>query len=212
MAGIGKRFFVVFIFMIFLIFVFYSASSYASNISSDLSNNLLRLHIVANSDSSEDQALKLKVRDRLIEYLNSIVSPSNTKEEVVEILKKHINDMRNVALGVICENGFNYSVTVSLEHIDFPTKTYSNISLPTGLYDAIDVHIGNSAGHNWWCVMFPPLCLVNDGTMEMSDDSRDNLKENLDSEEYSLITEKNQVYEFKFKIVEIINKLKNTTD
>ncbi len=209
MDGIKKRFFVVFIFMIFLIFIFYSASSYASSVSSDLSNNLLRLHIVANSDSDDDQSLKLKVRDCLIEYLNSIVSPSNTKDEVVEILKEHINDMRNIALKAIYENGFDYDVTISLDHIDFPTKTYSDVSLPAGLYDAIDVHIGNSNGHNWWCVMFPPLCLVNDGTMEMSEDSENNLKENLDSEDYNLIMQNNKTYEFKFKIVEIINKLKN---
>ena len=195
--------------MIFLIFIFYSASSYASSVSSDLSNNLLRLHIVANSDSDDDQSLKLKVRDCLIEYLNSIVSPSNTKDEVVEILKEHINDMRNIALKAIYENGFDYDVTISLDHIDFPTKTYSDVSLPAGLYDAIDVHIGNSNGHNWWCVMFPPLCLVNDGTMEMSEDSENNLKENLDSEDYNLIMQNNKTYEFKFKIVEIINKLKN---
>ena len=195
--------------MIFLYFVFTSASSYASSVSSDLSNNLLRLHIVANSDSDDDQSLKLKVRDCLIEYLNSIVSPSNTKDEVVEILKEHINDMRNIALKAIYENGFDYDVTISLDHIDFPTKTYSDVSLPAGLYDAIDVHIGNSNGHNWWCVMFPPLCLVNDGTMEMSEDSENNLKENLDSEDYNLIMQNNKTYEFKFKIVEIINKLKN---
>ena len=207
--NLNKRIFIVFIFMMFLIFVFVSASSYASMVSDDLSNNLLRLHIIANSDSDEDQNLKLKVRDRLIKYLNSIVSSSNTKDEVVEILKDHIHDMENISLAVIHENGFDYNVTVSLDHIDFPTKSYGNVSLPSGFYDTVDVHIGSSSGHNWWCVMFPPLCLVNDGSFEMSEDSQSNLKENLNSEEYNLITDSNQVYEFKFKIVEIINNLKN---
>ena len=126
--NLNKRIFIVFIFMMFLIFVFVSASSYASMVSDDLSNNLLRLHIIANSDSDEDQNLKLKVRDRLIKYLNSIVSSSNTKDEVVEILKDHIHDMENISLAVIHENGFDYNVTVSLDHIDFPTKSYGNVS------------------------------------------------------------------------------------
>lgn len=203
-----KRIFVVFIFMIFLIFIFVSASSYASSVSSDLSSNLLRLHIVANSDSNEDQHLKLKIRDALINYLNSIVSPSNTKKEVIEILNSHIDEMKNIALNVIHESGFDYNVSIILDHIEFPTKKYGNIELPAGLYDAVNVRIGNSAGHNWWCVMFPPLCLVNDGTMEMSEDSQNNLRENLNNEDYELITNSNQTYEFKFKVVELINSLK----
>ena len=202
-----RRIFIVFIFMIFLYFVFTSASSYASSVSSDLSNNLLRLHIVANSDSDEDQNLKLKVRDSLINYLNSIVDKNNSKDEVITILKNHISDMENIALNVIHENRFDYDVSISLDHIEFPTKKYGNIALPSGLYDAVDVHIGSSNGHNWWCVMFPPLCLVNDGTMEMSEDSKNNLKENLNNEDYKLITQSNETYEFKFKIVELINRL-----
>ena len=117
-----KRIFVVFIFMIFLIFIFASASSYASSVSSDLSSNLLRLHIVANSDSNEDQHLKLKIRDALINYLNSIVSPSNTKKEVIEILNSHMDEMKNIALNVIHESGFDYNVSIILDHIEFPTK------------------------------------------------------------------------------------------
>ena len=92
--------------------------------------------------------------------------------------------------------------------MNFLLKKYGNIELPAGLYDAVNVRIGNSAGHNWWCVMFPPLCLVNDGTMEMSEDSQNNLRENLNNEDYELITNSNQTYEFKFKVVELINSLK----
>lgn len=204
-----RRIFIVFIFMIFLFFVFTSASSYASSVSSGLSNNLLRLHIVANSDSDEDQNLKLKVRDSLIDYLNSIVDKNNSKDEVIAILENHISDMENIALSVIHENGFDYDVSISLDHIEFPTKKYGNITLPSGLYDAVNVHIGSSNGHNWWCVMFPPLCLVNDGSMEMSEDSENNLRENLNNEDYNLITQSNETYEFKFKIVELINKFRN---
>ena len=186
------------------IYIFISAFSYVTSVSSELEDSLVRLHVIANSDSKEDQDLKYIVRDKLIEYMNSISLNATNKEEAMQIAKEHINDFKQIAKQTIIDNGYSYNVEVEIGNFSFPTKTYGDISIPAGLYDALRVKIGEAKGQNWWCVMFPPLCFVNVSSGIVPDDSKKVLENELSEEEYSIISDTNSKdIKLKFKIIEL---------
>ena len=187
----------------FVFFLIFSAYSYASSISSDLSKSVFRLHVIANSDSDEDQILKLQVRDKLLDYMNSITANVRSKDDAIKIAQDHQKDFQIIAEQTILDKGYSYPVTVEIGNYEFPTKQYGDITLPSGYYDALRVKIGKASGHNWWCVMFPPLCFVDVTSGIVPDSSKEQLKENMSSEDYSIISNDNSVTEFKFKIVEL---------
>lgn len=197
------------IFLLFCVFVFISALSYVNAVSNDIADSVFRLHVIANSDTKEDQALKLKVRDQLLNYMNSLTEDCTSKEEVIEIAKIHEADFQKIAKEVIEENGFDYEVTAKIGTSDFPTKYYGDIALPAGTYDALKVEIGKAEGQNWWCVMFPPLCFVDVSTGIVPEESKEEMKESLNDEEYDLISKTdNSEISFKFKLVELFQNLK----
>lgn len=187
----------------FIFFLIFSAYSYASSISSDLSKSVFRLHVIANSDSDEDQSLKLQIRDKLLDYMNSITANVRSKDDAIKIAQDHQKDFQIIAEQTILDKGYSYPVTVEIGNYEFPTKQYGDITLPSGYYDALRVKIGKASGHNWWCVMFPPLCFVDVTSGIVPDSSKEQLKENMSSEDYSIISNDNSVTEFKFKIVEL---------
>lgn len=187
----------------FVFFLIFSAYSYASSISSDLSKSVFRLHVIANSDSDEDQSLKLQVRDKLLDYMNSITANVSSKDDAIKIAQDHQKDFQIIAEQTILDKGYSYPVTVEIGNYEFPTKHYGDITLPSGYYDALRVKIGDACGHNWWCVLFPPLCFVDVTSGIVPESSKDQLKENMSSEDYSIISNDNSLTEFKFKIVEL---------
>ena len=189
------------------IFFIFSAVSYSKAVTEDISSKVFRLHIVANSDTEEDQNLKYKVRDGIIDYMNFLTSDIDSKAQAISIAKEHLADFKNIAQKIVYENGFDYPIAVEIGNFDFPTKYYGDISLPSGYYDALRIKIGNSEGHNWWCVMFPPLCFVDVSSGVVPDESKQNLQENLSQEDYSIISEDSGISIFKFKIIEMINNL-----
>ena len=199
-----KKFFLICI--LFISFVLVTATSYANSIFNDLSTNIFRLHIIANSDSSEDQLLKLKIRDSIINYMKIATKNANSKEEIINFCKNNLDELKNIAIQVIKENGYEYDVNIEIGNFYFPTKDYANISLPAGNYDALRIKIGNATGKNWWCSLFPPLCFVDISSGVLEDEDSKVLKENLNSEEYSLITNTSDEMKLKFKIIEIINE------
>lgn len=179
------------------------AISYAKTISEDLANSVFRLHVIANSDSKEDQDLKYKVRDKLIEYMNSLIPNCKNKQDVISISKNHIDDFKKIALDTIKAEGFDYNVQIKIGNFNFPTKQYGDISFPAGFYDALRVEIGNAEGKNWWCVMFPPLCFVDISTGIVPDESKEEMKNNMSEEEFALISDnKDSNIQFKFKLLE----------
>ncbi len=193
--------------LILIILLFFyigiSAISYATTVSSDISDSVFRLHVLANSDSEEDQNLKYKVRDALIAYLEDIAKDTSSKEEVMQLVTNHLQDFETIAKQTITENGYSYDVTVEVGNFDFPTKNYGDISLPAGYYDALRVKIGEAKGQNWWCVMFPPLCFVNVTSGIVPEESKETMKENLNEEEYALISNQDSsTVQFKFKLIE----------
>ncbi len=201
-----------FIILLFLLtaFVFFSAYSYVEAISSDLSSSVFRLHVIANSDSEEDQNLKYKVRDALLVHMNSLCSSVSSKEEAMSIAQDHIEEFNEIAVNVIKQNGYNYDVNITIGKCDFPTKQYGDVSLPAGNYDALRVQIGTASGRNWWCVMFPPLCFVDVSSGVVPESSKEILHDNMSDEEYNLITDTSDSSElnFKFKLVELFENWK----
>ena len=197
------------IILTFLFFVYTTicAISYANTISTDISDSVFRLHVIANSDSDTDQNLKYIVRDHLLEYMNTLCANCTSKEEAITIANQHIENFKEIALETIKNEGFHYSVNVSIGNFAFPTKDYGDISLPAGDYDALKVEIGEAKGQNWWCVMFPPLCFVDASSGIVPEESKENLENSLTDEEFSIVSdnEENPSFKLKFKILEILN-------
>ena len=203
---LNTYFILIFLFCIYIIFC---VRSYSVAVSSELSNAIFRIHVLANSNSNEDQKLKLKVRDALLSYMNNLCSSCNTKKEAMEIANKHKDEFQKIAENVIIENGYTYPVKININNFYFPTKSYGDISLPSGYYDALRVEIGNSEGKNWWCVMFPSLCFIDITSGIVDSDGKEKLEENLDSESYKLIsqTQTSPEFKFKFKLLEIFSQV-----
>lgn len=201
-----KRFLVLLV--LFFCYTFICAFSYASSVSSDIANSVFRLHIIANSDSEEDQNLKLLVRDNVLSYMKEISSDISSKDEVIRLMNEHLNDFHDIAISTIRDAGFDYEVHLSIGEFDFPTKVYGDISLPAGIYDALRIEIGNAEGQNWWCVMFPTLCFVDISSGSLDDDSKEILESNLNEEEFNLVSGDNLGINLKFKIVEFFEDIK----
>ena len=131
----------------------------------------------------------------------------NSKEEVIQVVNENLHHFEQIAEQVISENGYTYPVKISVGNFSFPTKEYGDVSLPAGSYDALRIEIGQAAGNNWWCVLFPPLCFVDVSSGIVPDESKEIIKENLSDEEYSLITDDSNEVKFKFKIVEFFQNV-----
>ena len=193
----------------FLLFIYTSicAISYAQNISNDIADSVFRLHVIANSDSKEDQDLKYIVRDNLLSYMNEICSNCKTKQEAIDIVTENKDKFEEIAKSTIKERGFSYDVRINIGNFEFPTKNYGDISLPAGLYDALRVEIGEAKGQNWWCVMFPPLCFVDVTSGVVSEESKEVMEENLSEEEFALVSDSsNDELQFKFKLIEFFQE------
>lgn len=203
--SIFKRFCLVFILL--FIYTIMCAFSYVNAVSTNIQDSVFRLHVIANSDSSKDQDLKYIVRDDVLEYINLISKNATSKNEVIDLANKNINEIQKIAQETIYNNGYNYSVKISIGNFAFPTKTYGDISFPAGLYDALKIEIGEAKGQNWWCVMFPPLCFVDVTSGIVPEESKDTIKENLSQEEFSLLSQNTEYINFKFKIVEMFQNI-----
>lgn len=167
----------------------------------DIRSKLLRMHVVANSDSNDDQELKLKVRDAILEAGREYFDGSIAVEDAEKILIPKIEELTAVAENVISENGYDYDVKINIGKANFPTRVYeeNNITLPAGEYEAVNVIIGEGKGHNWWCVMFPPMCLP----AAQNDIKLDDV---LDENEIKIV-KSDAKYDARFKIIEIIEKI-----
>lgn len=181
--------------------------TYAEDVNAGLSQNLVRLHVVANSDSAPDQALKLKVRDAIIEFMKDKLANSKDINETRAIINANLEKIEQVSSKIIKENNSSYGVKASMGNYSFPTKTYGDIALPAGEYQALKVVIGDGAGANWWCVLFPPLCFIDATHGTIPDSVKQDLKTSLSAEEFKLITTSDSSEDIpvkiKFKVVEL---------
>lgn len=186
------------------LFIFVSAVSYTKAVCSDIQNSVFRLHVIANSNSEEDQNLKYIVRDSIIAYINEISKNATSKYEVMQIAKDNIDAIHTIAIQTVKNNGYDYAVAVNVGNYIFPSKKYGDITFPPGYYDALKIEIGEAKGQNWWCVMFPPLCFVDITSGIVPETSKEQIKESLSEEEFDLISGKSTDVEIKFKIVEVL--------
>lgn len=186
---------------LFLVFVFvFSYIAPFIETSENISDQVFRLHILANSDSAEDQQLKLKVRDEILKKGEKVFASSNSLEETIELCKNNIALFQQTAEQCLKDNGSNYDVKVYVDKEYFNTREYDEITLPSGIYNALKIEIGQGKGHNWWCVMFPAICL--------SSVTDDELNKYLSEDEQKLVNSDSK-YEVRFKIVEIYEKVKS---
>lgn len=199
----NKKILLILIIFIFY-FIFYSFS-YSYSISNDLEKNLFRLHILANSDSTEDQELKLYVRNKVIDYLHQY--SFNNKSELITFLNNNQLSLQKVIDDAIKKKGYSYTSSLEIENSFYPQKQYKNITLPAGNYDGLKIKIGKAEGKNWWCVLFPPMCLINNSTCSLPEESEILLDNSLTAESCSVISSNSSKYKFKFKIIEFINNL-----
>ena len=203
-----------FIIIIFLIsiYTFFCAYSYVQAVSNNLKESVLRLHVIANSDSKEDQNLKLLVKDNLLKYMNELCINCSSKEDAMLLVNNHLNDFKEIAKNTILQTGYSYDVNIEIDESEFPTKNYGDISLPAGIYDALKVKIGKAQGQNWWCVMFPPLCFVDISSGVVPDDSKEILEKELTDEEFSIISDNSDSnIAIKFKLLELFSNSKMIT-
>ena len=195
----------------FITLVFMLATkSYSYNIQKGIADEVIRLHVLANSDEDYDQQLKIKVKDGIVKMLENELHNSMSKDETRIILLQNLDKIEDKAKKIIEENGYNYNVSAKITFDDFPTKQYGNVVLPAGEYEALKVEIGEAKGKNWWCVMFPPLCFVDASVKEVPKEDKDMLKSVLTDTEYDIVTkadnENDIPIKIKFKIVEMWQK------
>jgi stage II sporulation protein R len=213
---IHKLQYLLLIFTLLILFFITQAYSYSETISTSLDSKILRLHIVANSNSYQDQIFKLKCRDAIINYLNTNISPSNyTKEYITSFLSNNINNIYEICDQLALQENLNLSFNIKLSKEYFPTKQYSNILLPSGIYDSLKIEIGKTKGNNWWCSLYPPLCFTESSTLISETESLSNLNSisssTLSNEEINLISKSNinTDIKLKFKIIELFNSFYN---
>ncbi len=166
----------------------------------EIPDRILRLHVLANSDSEQDQALKLKVRDRVLEVSAGMLDGVKNRDEAEKAVSAHLETIRRAAQDEVAREGYRYPVRAELTNMYFSTRQYGDDTLPAGMYDALRITIGSGKGHNWWCVLFPALCLP-------AAEAPSSLQDVLDRNEMQLVRG-NGGYVVKFKSVELYEQFR----
>lgn len=184
-----------------------AVTAYSDSVQEDLQSNLIRLHIIADSDSEADQAVKLNVRDAVLKEIGD-----KFKNDDIGICRENIinnlGEIEKIADRVLTENGFSYTSRAYYGKFPFPQKSYASLTLPAGEYFGVRVVLGSGKGHNWWCVMYPPLCFTENESGLICDESEMALRENLSGETYDIITGSDRDIVVKFKLVELVQGIK----
>lgn len=189
---------IVFISLISISSLFFLHSNQSDKVQESLSKSVIRFHVRANSDTLIDQSLKMQVKEEVVNYMNTNSKNFTSLEDAKNFITAHDEQIKEIACRVIQEHGFSYLVKSEFDTQDFPQKTYGDITFPSGNYLSYTLNIGSGEGHNWWCVLYPPLCFVDASTGVLPDSSKDLLKENISQEDYSYVSENETVFRFKY--------------
>ena len=159
-----------------------------SEMQGELAEQVFRFHVLANSDSGEDQALKMKVKEAIIAYMKQELPQSDSVETTKKWARENLLQIEQVAAEIIAEEGYEYSVKAEVTTCDFPDKTYGDITFPAGEYEALRIEIGQAKGQNWWCVLYPNLCFIDAVHAVVPEKGKNELKEVLDEDTYEMVT------------------------
>lgn len=176
-------------------------------IQTELSDKLLRFHVIANSDRQEDQALKMKVKEAVLDEMRPYLSETETREEAEKRILEHLNSIIDTANKTLLENESNQEVHAQIETSYFPTKTYGDFTFPPGNYRALRITLGEAEGKNWWCVMYPPLCFVDASYGTVPEGSKNQLKGLLTDETYDSIQDTEKPIKIGFRLFPFLNNL-----
>jgi stage II sporulation protein R len=193
--------------LLFGIVLFLVSGVFALQTQDALAEKVVRLHVLANSDSQEDQALKLQVRNVVLAHAEQLLLQTSDRQEAESVLRGQLLELERLAGKTVAEAGYDYPVSVELADTEFPTRQYDGFTLPAGEYLALRVLIGAAEGQNWWCVVFPPLCTAASAEIPAAA-----LAAGLEQEEIRLITEDSTSYVLKFKVVEFWQGLRQRLD
>jgi len=169
-----------------------------AEVQEDIAKNIIRFHVRANSDSEFDQTLKLKVKDAVVSEMEPLLAASSSIDESRQIIEENKESIINRAKEVLQQEGTDYEVCAYFEKSYFPMKAYGDITFPPGEYEAFRIDIGEAAGKNWWCVLYPPLCFVEAAHGVLPEESKDKLKNVLTEEEYNIVSGKEVHFRFKY--------------
>lgn len=170
------------------IFGYYENVNAQAEMQESLAEEVLRFHVLANSDSKEDQDLKMKVKEEAISYLNKNMPELENAEETQEWIRMHTDEIEAAGADVIRREGYEYTVSAAVTTCWFPEKTYGDVTFPQGNYKALRIEIGEAKGQNWWCVLYPGLCFMNAANAVVPEEGKQKLKNVLTEEEYAYIT------------------------
>lgn len=159
-----------------------------SEMQGELAEQVFRFHVLANSDSEEDQALKMKVKEAIIAYMKQELPQSDSVETTKKWARENLVQIEQVAAEIIEEEGYEYSVKAEVTTCDFPDKTYGDITFPAGEYEALRIEIGQAKGQNWWCVLYPNLCFIDAVHAVVPEKGKNELKEVLEEDTYEMVT------------------------
>ena len=159
-----------------------------SQMQEDLAKEVFRFHVLANSDSEEDQALKMQVKEAVISYMQEEIPESDSVETTKEWTRSHLDVIVNLAKAVVREEGYDYPVMAEVTTCDFPDKTYGDITFPSGRYEALRIEIGEANGQNWWCVLYPNLCFIDAVHAVVPEEGKKDLKKVLQEDTYEMVT------------------------
>lgn len=169
-------------------FVMYTKNINAqAAIQKNLADEVLRFHVLANSDSEEDQALKMKVKEAVLAYIETEMPTDSLLDETSEWIRKHTDEIEKVAKTIVLKEGYTYTVSAAVTTCWFPEKTYGDLTFPQGNYKALRIEIGEAKGKNWWCVLYPGLCFVDAVNAVVPEEGKEKLKAVLSEEEYSYL-------------------------
>ncbi len=171
-----------------------------------IAEKIIRFHVIANSDTKEDQDLKLAVRDAVGIKMSGILKEAGDRSRSETLICENMEDMKQTAEKVIAERGYDYDVDICLTDTDFPVKTYGAYTFPAGNYEALEIVIGAGKGHNWWCVMYPNMCFSDTMYEVIDEDAKSSLKKVLSDEEYQKVLESGD-YKVRFRYLTFLNQL-----
>ena len=174
--------------LISIIVTGFVANAKRNEMQQELAEQVFRFHVLANSDSEEDQALKMQVKEAVISYMKQELPESDSVETTKAWARENLDEIIELAQQIVADEGYEYQVNAEVTTCDFPDKTYGDVTFPAGEYEALRIEIGEAEGQNWWCVLYPNLCFIDAVHAVVPDEGKEELKEVLEEDTYKMVT------------------------